>query len=268
MSPHDWIEVRSDLFVYGALWAVVFGAAIGSFLNVVAHRLPQRRSVVAPRSRCPRCRLPIRPWHNLPVVGWLLLRGRCRDCRGAISWRYPAVELATGLLFAACWWRYGLSVSLPVAWLWTTLLVVLALVDLDARILPYELTVPAAALALLVPGLSWATPRSALAGLCLGVGLALVASSAWRLVHGVDGLADGDVAFLGALGVAFGWRGLLIVLAGACALGLGVAGWQWLVGGIRRRPRRAEALPFGTFLGIAGLALLVLDPRIVSMGSL
>src|SRR5215218_4778317 len=124
---------------------MVFGLAVGSFLNVVVHRVPRRESLVAPGSHCPRCDAPIRAWHNVPVLGWLVLRGRCADCGTPISPRYPLVELGTGLVFAAIAWRLGqlhLLSALP-AYLWFAGTgIALALIDLEVRRLPNAIVFP------------------------------------------------------------------------------------------------------------------------------
>lgn len=255
MSPIDSL----DAFV--TLWSFVFGSAVGSFLHVVAHRLPQRRPFVASRSRCPRCRLLIRPWHNVPILGWLALGGRCRDCRGRIPWRYPAAELAAGCVFAGCWLRYGATLELVAAWGWASLFLTLALLDFDARILPFELTLPATALALILPlvapGASWVRwPEAIVTALAAGA-FALVADVAWRQAAGAPGLASGDAAFLALLGAIFGARGLAAISIAAGAAVAVAAGLSMLRGRLGAVARRRRGVPVGTYLGVAATVWLV-----------
>jgi leader peptidase (prepilin peptidase)/N-methyltransferase len=159
--------------------AVAGGLVVGSFLNVCIQRLPADESVIRPGSRCPRCRAPIRPWDNIPVLSYLLLRGRCRACRGAISWRYPAVEILTGLLFLGVVWRFGVG-GRAVAWAaFLAGLVVVAFIDLEHMIVPDEVSLPGIAAGLLA---AWAWPPpgiwSAALGVLLGGGLLWAAALA------------------------------------------------------------------------------------------
>jgi prepilin signal peptidase PulO-like enzyme (type II secretory pathway) len=128
--------------------AALFGAVVGSFLNVVIYRLPAGESVVFPGSRCPRCGSPIRPWDNIPVLGWLLLRGRCRDCRDAIALRYPLVELANSLLWAALALRFGASFAFFALAAFCSALLVITLIDVDHWIIPDAITLPGIAIGL------------------------------------------------------------------------------------------------------------------------
>ncbi len=139
------------------VYAAVLGLIVGSYLNVVIHRLPLGISTVFPRSRCPQCGTAIRAVDNVPVVSFLLLRGRCRHCGARISWRYPAVEAATAALFLACFLRFGISLQAPVAALFAALMLALAMIDYDHMILPDKLTWPGIALGLLLqPLVPWA----------------------------------------------------------------------------------------------------------------
>src|SRR5215218_11380473 len=126
------------------LITVLFGLVVGSFLNVVIHRVPRRESIVWPASHCPHCGEPIRPVDNVPLVSYLMLRGRCRNCKGRISARYPAVEALTGLLFGAAAYEFGLSLALLPALVLISALIVLAVIDLEHRLLPNVIVGPAA----------------------------------------------------------------------------------------------------------------------------
>jgi leader peptidase (prepilin peptidase)/N-methyltransferase len=266
--------------------AALLGLAVGSFLNVVVYRLPRGESVVRPRSRCPRCERPLPFWENVPVLSWLWLRGRCRGCGGAISWRYPAVELATAALFAAIAWRHGLSPMTPVWFAFAAALLAAALIDFDHRIIPDEISLGGLALALVaVPGAEalaglpfGARALRALAGALLGGGsLWLVGFAHARVSQALGrrfphwpgegeapprpgsldwwtwfpGIGFGDVKLLALIGAVLGPAGVLeAILAAAClGLALGLAGGLW---------RRRFDVPFGFGPALAAGALAVL----------
>ncbi|MDQ3061381.1 MAG: prepilin peptidase, partial [Acidobacteriota bacterium] len=134
----------------GYIFVFCFGTAIGSFLNVVIHRVPNEESIIFPNSACPNCKNLIKPYDNIPILSWLILRGRCRNCRNPISPRYPAVELLTALLFALVFWQIGLNVFLPVALIFVTTVIALIFIDAENMILPNVITYPLLIFALLI----------------------------------------------------------------------------------------------------------------------
>jgi leader peptidase (prepilin peptidase) / N-methyltransferase len=248
--------VEAGVSVAIAVLAGVLGLAVGSFLNVVMYRVPRGESVVSPPSHCPRCESPVRGRHNVPVVGWLVLRGRCADCRLPISVRYPLVELATGLLFAAIALRLDTVAALP-AYLWFVGAgVALALIDLDVRRLPNAIVVPSyPILLMLLAGASawehdwWALGRAVIGGVVLfGFYLLLVvvypAGMGWGDVK-LAGLVGGVLAFLS-------WQTYLVGVFAAFLLGAIVGVGVMAVG----RGGRKTALPFGPFM-IGGVLLAV-----------
>ena len=266
--------------------AFVFGSLVGSFLNVVIHRLPRGESIVHPGSHCPACGNAIRPWHNVPILAWLWLRGRCRDCGVRISARYPLVELATALLFAIVAQRFGPS---PMAWLWMgfgAALLVAAMVDIDHRIIPDEISLGglvagltvAPALRVLEGAPASAAWMHAVTGAALGGGLLWIvgfgharvcAALGRRFEHwpGDDepfpragsldwwtwfpGMGFGDVKLLAMIGAFLGPVGVVETLVAASVVGL-VFGIGWAV------LRRSFASPFGFGPMLAAGALLAL----------
>lgn len=246
--------------------AGVLGLAVGSFLNVVVHRVPRGESLLRPASHCPRCHRPVRPRENVPVLSWVALRGRCAGCAQRISVRYPLVEAATGILFVAITLRFGVSPELPAYLYLGAVSLALALIDLDVRRLPNSIVLPsyvvgAALLALPVAfGPAEAQDRAAAAGralLAMAV-LFLVFLAIAYLYRGGMGL--GDVKLAGVLGLYLGWLGWSSVVVGAFAgflLG-GLVGAGLLVA---RRAGRRSVLPFGPFM-LAGalLAVFLADP--------
>jgi leader peptidase (prepilin peptidase) / N-methyltransferase len=240
--------------------ALLLGVAVGSFLNVVIHRVPRHESVVRPASRCPRCGNPIRSRHNLPVLGWLILRGRCADCGTPISIRYPLVELATGLLFAALAWRLDRLDLLPAlpAYLWFAGAgIALALIDLELRILPNVIVLPSypAIAVLLAASAAWQHDWWPLARAGFGAAT-LFAFYLLLVLIAPSGMGWGDVKLAGLLGAVLAylsWSTLLIGGFSAFVLGATIGTAALATGHATRK----TALPFGPFM-VAGALLGIL----------
>ena len=225
------------------------GCAIGSFLNVCIYRLPRGLSVVSPPSRCPSCGAQIRWYHNVPVLGWLMLRGRCADCRAPISARYPIVEAITGAVFLLHLVVMGLDPLLPVRLAFAAAMIALFAIDLEHQILPDVITLPGIALGFassvfLPPG--W---QSALIGILVGGGLPWALAELYVRVRGVEGLGFGDVKMLAMIGAVLGWPLMLLTLLLASLAGTVVGGALIAAG----RGGRHLRLPFGTFLAVAAV---------------
>ena len=238
-----------------ALTAIV-GAVIGSFLNVVAYRLPRSKSLVAPGSQCPGCDTPIKPYDNVPVLGWLLLRGRCRTCHTAISPRYPAVEALTAALAVAVILVEHSTVDKVLGLVLIGILVPIALIDLDHQIIPNKITAPAAILAVAI-GLAL-KPSGVPEQLIAGAGAA-----AFLLVFVFAyprGMGMGDVKLAGVLGLFLGREvGVAILVAVVAGTLVGVAVMARL--GVQRG--RKTKVPFGPFLALGGVVALLVGPQIV-----
>lgn len=230
-----------------AVIAGAFGAIFGSFLNVVAYRLPRRESLVRPASRCPACGTPIRPYDNVPVLSWLLLRGRCRSCKKAISARYPLVEALTAALCVGAVLAEGgtARVALHVALI--LLLVPIALIDLEHRIIPNRLTATGAAVALgLGLGLDASGEPERLIACAAAGGALLLAALAYP-----RGMGMGDVKLAAVLGLFLGRDvapAMLIALLAGTAVGVGVIARKGAAEG------RKTAIPFGPFLALGAIA--------------
>jgi leader peptidase (prepilin peptidase) / N-methyltransferase len=234
---------------FGIAVVVLLGLVAGSFLNVVIARLPERMSLIRPRSRCPRCLTPIGWADNLPVLSYIVLGGRCRHCRQAIAWRYPAVELATAALFLAAYQRMGLRADLPAALLLIAGLIVITGIDLDHQIIPDVLTLPGIAVglaaSLLHPRITW---LEAVLGILVGGGLFFLIILASR-----GGMGGGDMKLGAMLGAFLGWK-LALLGAVVAMLAGGVVAVALLLAG---RKGRKDAVPFGPFLALGGAVSLL-----------
>lgn len=240
------------------LYAGLVGLLVGSYLNVVVHRLPRQLSTVLPRSRCPHCGAPIRPRDNLPVVSWLLLRGRCRDCRAPISARYPMIELLTGALFAGSVARFGVTWSALVAAAFCASLVALAAIDVEHFILPDRITLPGILVGLAAqPWIAWGSLSGAVQGALAGAGVLLVMAGLWELLRGVEGMGLGDVKMLAMVGALLGVHGVAVTLVFASLAGSIVGITLLARGSIELQGK----LPFGLFLALgAAVALFAGEP--------
>jgi leader peptidase (prepilin peptidase) / N-methyltransferase len=280
--------VPQQFVVFAYICLGAFGLLFGSFANVLIWRVPRGESIVSPGSHCPRCGRGIR-WHdNIPVVSWLMLRGRCRDCGEPISWRYPAVETASCALWVLAGWRFGFTPALPLGILFFYVLLVLSVIDLDHRRLPTPLVAVlggAAVVALVaaqVTGLPFAplAPAAETGPLSIpliagGLGFVLGAGTSWGVaalygrLRGRDGLGMGDVRLLGAMGVTLG---PFVLLAYALANILGVLGAVPVIVRTRARGRRSAgaggaqpppppaSIPFGPFLALGGVLTALWGP--------
>ena len=227
----------------------LFGACIGSFLNVLIHRLPREESIVSPGSRCPACGRAIRARENIPILGFLLLRGKCAGCGGRISWRYPGVELLTAAGFAWIAWTDGFGFPLLRDLVFFSLLVPVTFIDIDHRIIPDELSLGGTAAGILLaflPGGDW---KGSLAGVFLGGGILYATAYVYQKVRGVEGMGGGDIKLIAMIGAFLGWRGAVTSIFFGSLLGA--------AGGIlamrRGRDGLRTAIPFGPYLCVAAL---------------
>ncbi len=242
------------------IYAAVLGLIAGSYLNVVIFRLPRGRSTVLPRSRCPYCGGAIRARDNLPLVSYLLLRGRCRRCRAPISARYPAIEAVTATLFVVCLERFGATPQALVALAFSCLLLVLAMIDLDHFLLPDRLTLPGIVAGLaLQPWLPGTSFQDAVVGVLVGAGLLVLLINFWYWVRGEEGMGMGDVNMLAMVGAFLGWQGVLVTFALATVAGA-LVGLSLLAAG---RLEMRSKLPFGLFLALGAFAALLAGDRLV-----
>ncbi len=245
-----------------AILAFVFGAMIGSFLNVCIWRIPEGKSIVFPASHCPRCDKSIRPYDNIPVLSWLILRGRCRDCGEPISPRYPLVEILTALLSWAIFWKYGLSLEYLAAFLFAAALVVITFIDFDHQIIPDVISLPGIPvfflLSVFVMDLSF---FDSLLGVLIGGGFLYLIAVGYELLTKREGMGGGDIKLLAMIGAFLGWKSLFFVVFMSSILGA-------LVGVVLIAIKGKDmkyAVPFGPFLSIAAVMYLFVGSELTHL---
>ena len=262
--------------------SLILGLVVGSFLNVVIYRLPLQMqnswrrdardflgqepveaetkfSLVYPPSRCTKCETLIKPWHNIPIIGYLLLKGRCKSCAAPISLQYPAVELICGLLTVAVVYHFGFTAQAAFAVFFTWVLVALTGIDVNHQLLPDNLTLPLLWLGLLVNMSATFVPLAdAVAGAVAGYMVLWLVYWAFKLITGKEGMGHGDFKLLAALGAWLGWQQLpmIILLSSAVGAIIGTAGIL-----LYGRERQAQ-IAFGPYLAIAGWIALVAGEEI------
>ncbi|MBK8467177.1 MAG: prepilin peptidase [Chloracidobacterium sp.] len=267
------------------IFVFLFGACIGSFLNVVIYRVPNEKSLMG-SSKCPKCDTAIKPYHNIPIFGWLMLGGKCSNCKEPISMRYPAIELLTALVFCLVYWQIGMTAYLPVALAFTSAMLALIFIDAEHMILPNVITYPMFAIALVIRAVypivfpevvfsdtafapisylqgypMWAVSLAgALFGALIGGGSLWLVGAIWKALRGVDAMGLGDVKLLLGIGALFGWRlTILTIFIGAFTGAL--AGVIMLS---RQKDKDLQMqIPFGIFLGIGSIVAMLFGDRMI-----
>jgi leader peptidase (prepilin peptidase) / N-methyltransferase len=262
----------------------VLGLLVGSFLNVVIHRLPKmleaqwalecaelcgqaqpaqaKLNLIVPRSRCPECGHEIRWYENIPVLSFLALRGKCSSCGARIGFRYPVVELITGGLFFFCATRWGWTITTAAWCIFCATLVALTCIDWDTTLLPDDMTLPLVWLGLIVAALRWnplVTLPDALWGAVAGYLSLWLVYWAFKLVTGKEGMGYGDFKLFAALGAWFGWQALIPIILMASVIGAIVGIGMKLASSLRE----GGYIPFGPFLAGAGFTALIFGPQTI-----
>jgi leader peptidase (prepilin peptidase)/N-methyltransferase len=241
------------MILFMELFVAVLGAALGSFLNVLIYRLPEEKSIIFPASNCPHCGKPIRFYDNIPIISFILLKGRCRACRGKISFRYPLVELITAVLSLLLFWKFGLTFKYLFSFIFICALIVITFIDLDYQIIPDVITLPGIPIfflaALIVMGLRF---QDAFLGFLLGGGCLYVIAFVYELVTKREGMGGGDIKLLAMMGAFLGWQSLLFILLVSSLLGAVVGIAVMMIKGQDMK----YAVPFGPFLSLAAVAYI------------
>jgi leader peptidase (prepilin peptidase)/N-methyltransferase len=251
------------------LFALVTGMVVGSFLNVCICRLPRDESVVSPPSHCPQCDYLIRWYDNIPLLSYLLLRGRCRGCGARISIQYPLVELLNGLLTLALFLRFGPTLAFLVLFLFCSALVVITFIDLEHQIIPDEISLPGIVIGFIcsffLPGHSW---LNSLLGILLGGGSLLLVAYAYQWLTGNDGMGGGDIKLLAMMGAFLGWKSILFIVFASSLVGSVIGITMMLV----QKKDSKLAIPFGPYLAFGAVLYIFYGRQIIhwylNMGSL
>jgi leader peptidase (prepilin peptidase)/N-methyltransferase len=240
----------------------IFGAAVGSFLNVCIYRMPRNISIIAPSSRCPSCNTPIRPYDNIPIFSYALLGGKCRVCRTRISLRYPLVEFLNSALYVSAFWRFGLNWYTAAYFIFCSALIVITFVDLDYQIIPDRITLPGILIGLIAGSLLMPDPffrhsplglKASIIGFLVGGGIFYAIA-----ILSKGGMGGGDIKMMAMVGSLMGWKSVLLTtflgsLTGAI---LGI----FLM--VTRGKGRKTKIPFGPFLALGSLVTLFFGQEI------
>jgi len=237
----------------------VFGAIVGSFLNVLIYRLPLGKSVVWPASACTKCARELLWYENVPVVSWLVLRGRCRTCATPIAIQYPLVEAITAAMFGLAWWYYGPGALLASRLLFGCALIVLFAIDLEHHLLPNVITLPGIAIGFAFSLFTEPGWQASLIGLAAGGGSLYAIAEIYYRVRHEEGLGMGDVKMLAMIGAFLGWKLALLTLMLASFAGTLIG----LLLIVTRRGGMKYALPFGTFLALGAAAAASVGPNLL-----
>jgi leader peptidase (prepilin peptidase) / N-methyltransferase len=253
----------------GFIFAFTFGACIGSFLNVVVYRIPANLSLIHPPSRCPHCLHKLGMTENVPVFGWLWLRGCCRWCKAKISSRYPIVEAVTGLIFILVFWQYGYSLETIGYCVFLSWLLALSLIDLDTMTLPGVLTKSGLVLGLIFQGIiGWQTAQVqgianqlmfGIGGAVLGIWLLEIIALLGSIMLGQQAMGDADGKLMATIGAWIGWKYVLVSSFIACGVGSIIGGGAIALGIIGKK----QPIPFGPFIALGGAVSLFFGEEII-----
>jgi leader peptidase (prepilin peptidase)/N-methyltransferase len=253
-------EVAQEIFNLGGGTIVIvlsffFGLILGSFLNVCIYRLPRKESLVWPSSHCPQCGFQIPAFDNIPIISYILLKGRCRSCQAPIPFRYPLIELLTGILFALVALRYHLTSYTFFSLCFTAILIVIAFIDLEHRIIPNILNylgIILAAIGLLFSFLP-TTPLEGSIGFLLGGGIFYLAAIVSPILFKKEGMGGGDIKLIAFIGLFLGWQKVLLTIFLGSLIGA-ILGLGLIATGVNKKK---ELIPFGPYLSLAGFIALM-----------
>jgi leader peptidase (prepilin peptidase)/N-methyltransferase len=270
----------------GYIFIFLLGAIIGSFLNVVIHRIPNEESIIFPNSACPKCKTAIKPYDNIPIFGWLLLGGKCRSCKSPISFRYPAIEILNALLYLLLFWQIGFNPFLFLALIFVSAIVALIFIDAEHMILPDVINFPLLFFAIAVRlifafafGNAYFSDLAyyplnllnnypvwlvslfgAILGGLVGGGSLWLVGEIWKRLRGVDAMGLGDVKMMFAVGALLGWRlTLLSIFLGAFS---GAVIGIFIISRQKEKDMQTQ-IPFGIFLGIGSIISLLFGEQLI-----
>lgn len=238
----------------------IFGAVVGSFLNVCIYRLPKGESIVFPSSHCPRCGFMIPFYDNIPIVSYLILRGKCRSCKAPIAFQYPLVELINGCLTVFLFMKFGLSFAFAVLFLFCSAMVVITFIDLEHQIIPDVISLPGIAVGFIcsffIPQLGW---LNSLIGIVVGGGSLLLVAFVYELLTKKEGMGGGDIKLLAMMGAFFGWKAVPFIIFVSSLVG-SVIGITVM---LAQRKDSKLAIPFGPFLALGAVLYIFFGRQMI-----
>ncbi len=246
--------------IFAATICILLGAIVGSFLNVVIFRVPEKgASIVFPSSHCPGCRTNLHWYDNIPIVSFILLRGRCRYCRMTISRQYPMVELAMAVISYALYVRFSLSILFGIYFVFCAALLAIIVIDFRHQIIPDAISLPGIPLGFAVSFINPATTwQSSALGILLGGGILYAIAAAYYLITKREGMGGGDIKLLAMIGAFLGWQSLPFVVFGSSLLGSVIG-----IGAMLKQGKGGKTvIPYGPFLSIAAMVYLYYEPEI------
>ncbi len=242
------------------LFVFFFGLCIGSFLNVCIYRLPIGKSIVNPPSSCPECGYLIRFYDNIPVISYLLLGGKCRQCKTPISMRYPMVELLTGLMSVASLFKFGFTLTALIHFIFIAALMVITFIDIDHQIIPDVISLPGIIIFFLCTfAIPQVTMKDSLMGILIGGGILYAIAVGYALLKKTEGMGGGDIKLLAMIGALLGWQGVLFTVFVSSAFGTLVG----LIVMIKSKKGMKLAIPFGPFLSIGAILYVFFGNKII-----
>ncbi|OQY30339.1 MAG: hypothetical protein B6244_00325 [Candidatus Cloacimonetes bacterium 4572_55] len=245
---------------FWGLWITVVGSVIGSFLNVCIYRLPRDESITFPPSHCPRCNARIAAYDNIPILSYLILWRKCRHCKEPISLQYPIIEAINAALYLLLFWQFGLTWELPVYALFTSAMLVVAVIDYYHQIIPNEISLGGLPFGLLaaifILQIGW---KESLLGMISGGGVLLAFGLFWLIIFKIEGMGMGDVKLMGMVGAFLGWKLALftIMFGSLCGSIVGI-----LLIGLKKENLKTK-IPFGSFLAPSAVLALFSGNRII-----
>ncbi|KMP11259.1 hypothetical protein UZ36_05080 [Candidatus Nitromaritima sp. SCGC AAA799-C22] len=239
---------------------LIFGLTFGSFANVCIHRLPRQESVISPRSRCPACHTQITAWDNIPVVSYLLLKGKCRQCAHPISIVYPVIEIVTAFLLLAGFLKFGVSWKFAIFCVVGPVLVIVTAIDMEHRIIPDVITLPGILFGLAAGSflVGW---KASATGLVAGGGTFYLISLVYYQIRGTAGMGGGDIKFIAAIGALLGWQQVILVIFLSAFMGSLVG----LAGLVEKKFNALTQIPFGPFLAGGTLIAYFSGDRLIRL---
>jgi leader peptidase (prepilin peptidase)/N-methyltransferase len=239
----------------------IFGLCIGSFLNVCIYRLPESKSIVQPRSMCPHCGALIRFYDNIPILSYIALKGKCRHCSAPIAFRYPVVELISGVFALGVYLKYGIRLETPIYYAFIATLLVITFIDIDHQIIPDVITLPGIPIFFAASfALKQISFVESILGILAGGGSLFLVAWLYHLLTKKEGMGGGDIKLLAMIGAVIGWKGVLFTIFLASAVGT-LAGMLIM---LKTRKTMKLAVPFGPFLAIGGITYILFGPQLIN----